>query len=108
VDETPASYRAIAASKHDYAYAGPCPSAVVITKLTNLAHRNYVMVLLLCTVRHSDFAYVFFVLCSFVASNKYYIHTYIYTYIHRLHTYIKVDKTSADYDATATQRVAIC
>jgi len=84
VDETPASYRAIAASKHDYAYAGPCPSAVVITKLTNLAHRNYVMVLLLCTVRHSDFAYVFlfYVRLSHLINITYIgLHTYI-GYIH--------------------------
>ena len=88
MDETPASYRAIAASKHDYAYAGPCPSAVVITKLTNLAHRYYVMVLLLCTVRHSDFAYVFlfYVRLSHLI-NITYIHTYIHTYI-RTCTYI--------------------
>ena len=83
---------------HDYAYAGPCPSAVVITKLTNLAHRNYVMVLLLCTVRHSDFAYVFL----------FYVRLSHLINITYIHTYIKIGKTSADYDATATQRVAIC
>ena len=50
---------------------------------------SFFLVLLLCTVRHSDcFLCLFF--SAFVASNKYYIHTYctnIHIYIHTYYVY---------------------